>query len=133
MLEGSLMKEVEVRETRALFVVVLPEILVGRDIEMIIRDACPDAQVLVTPNLRDAEKALPEGRIRAVFVQSEAAAILASSFGQRVANDRGLVVLVGQEELPELPEGWKALPFPFAGRDVAKLLSGVALAAASPL
>lgn len=120
------MKEVVVREPQALFVVVLREVLVGRDIEMIIRDSCPDAHVLVTPNLRDAEVALPEGRIRAVFVQSEAAAILASSVGQRVANDRGLVVLVGQDEIPALPEGWKALPFPFAGHEVADLLHGVA-------
>jgi hypothetical protein len=122
MLEGSLMRNVEIREPRGLFVVVLREVLVGRDIEMIIRDACPDAQVLVAPNLRGAEEALPEGRIRAVFVQSDADAILASPVGKRVAKDRGLVVLVGQEELPALPVGWTVLPFPFAGHDVAKLL-----------
>jgi hypothetical protein len=119
------MKKVELREPRALFVVVLREVLVGRDIEMIIRDSCPDAQVLVTPNLHDAEVSLPAGRIRAVFVQSNAAAILASPVGKRVANDRGMVVLVGQEMTPALPDGWTALPFPFAGDDVARLLGGV--------
>ena len=119
------MKTVEVTEPQAIFVVAMREILVARDIEFVIRDIWPDACIVVTRTLEEAFDASPAGRIRAAFVQTDAANFVASTLGRRVAADGGRVVLAGKEKAHGLPEGWKALPFPFFDNDVESLLADV--------
>ena len=113
----------EAMDAPAIIVVVLQEVLVARDIEMIVRDLRPTARVLLAKTLPEAVNGLPKGRIEVAFVQVDAATIAASPFGRRVAADGGRVVVVCEERNRRLPQGWKALPFPFASADVASLLS----------
>jgi len=119
------MLELEVCEPTAIFVVVVKEVLVARDIQMIVQELRPDAHVLLAPTLREAADALPPGRIEVVFAQTDGAAVAKSGLSPRVVADKARVVLVGEEEAPGLPEGWSALPFPFFGESIASLLSGV--------
>ncbi len=107
----------------AIIVVVMQEVLVARDIEMIVRDVRPGARVLVAQTLHEAVDALPQGRIEVAFVQVDAAIIAASTLGRRVAADGGRVVLLSEEKGRRLPEGWKTLPYPFASADVASVLT----------
>ena len=106
----------------AVVVVVLRDFLVARDIEMIIRDLWTEALVILARTLEDAAAAIPTGRIMAAFVQMDAKAFAASDFSQRVTLDGGRTVLVGLEPEDALPQGWAALPFPFAQGDVSALL-----------
>jgi hypothetical protein len=122
-LEGTRMLSCETTERPAIIVVVLQELLVARDIEMIVRDARPGARVLVAQTLHEAVDSLPQGRIALAFVQVDAATIAASSLGHRVAADGGRVVVLCEEMTRRLPQGWKALPFPFVSADVASLLA----------
>ncbi len=113
----------ETTEPPAIIVVVLQEMLVARDIEMIVRDARPSARVLVAQTLHEAVDGLPKGRIEVAFVQVDSATIAASSLGCRIAADGGTVVVLCEEMTGRLPQGWKALPYPFASADVASLLA----------
>jgi hypothetical protein len=105
------------------FVVVVQEILVARDIEMIIRGVVPGALVLLAPGLEMAAESLPPGRIDAAFVQTDPQDLARSALGQRVAADGGRLVLVGIEPDIRAPEGWARLPFPFSESDVSALLA----------
>lgn len=120
------MDEIEVTEPQPIFVVALHEVLVARDIELVIRDTWPDACIVVAQTLDQASSSSPAGRIKAAFVQMDATSVVASCLGRRVAADGGRVVLAGAEKDQGLPEGWKALPFPFAGNDVQSVLADVA-------
>jgi hypothetical protein len=108
--------------TEPVFVVVLRELLVARDIEMIIRSIAAEARVILARTLDEALAATPPGPIKAAFVQAEAEDFAQSSLGRRVATDGGRTVLVGGEPRKTLPAGWAELPFPFAERDVSALL-----------
>ena len=117
------MQPVENCSPPKVFVLVLREFLVARDIEMIIRNLWAEALVILARTLDEAVAAMPTGRIMAAFVQMDAQAFAASDFSQRVASDGGQTVLVGLEPEDALPQGWENLPFPFAERDVSDLLS----------
>ena len=104
------------------FVVVLREWLVARDIEMIIRGIATEARVILARTLDEALAAIPPGRIKAAFVQADAHDFARSDLGLRVAKDGGRTVLVGVDPVKGLPEGWAELPFPFAEQDVSALL-----------
>lgn len=112
----------DIKEPPAIIVVVLKEVLVARDIEMIVRDCRPSSKVLLAQSLRDAVSALPSGRVELAIVQQDAATIAASTLGQRVAADGGKVVVISEDEGRRLPDGWTALLLPFASDDVASLL-----------
>lgn len=105
------------------FVVVLREFLVARDIEMIIRDIVVEARVILARTLDEALAAMPQGRIKAAFVQVEAQDFAQSELCRRVATDGGRTVLVGTNEATGLPAGWVELPFPFAQSDVSAVLA----------
>ncbi len=117
------MQTSETMEAPAIIVVVLQEILVAHDIRMILREARPDARVLLAQSLCDAERALPAGRIEMAIVQMDPATIAGSSLGRRVVADGGKVVVVSADQRERLPDGWIDLPIPFASADVASLLS----------
>jgi hypothetical protein len=111
------------RSPDPVFVVVVREILVARDIEMIIREVVAGASVILAPGLEMAAEALPPGRIEAAFVQTDPQDLSRSALAQRIATDGGRMVLVGIEPDIRLPEGWARLPFPFSESDVAALLA----------
>jgi hypothetical protein len=107
-----------------LFIIVLDEILVARDIEMVVSELRPDVRVLVARTLAEAEAEVPEGRVAALFVQQEAVRLPASPIGQRLARDGGRIVLVGQE--PDKAEnGTSVVRLPFALNDVEALVAGI--------
>jgi hypothetical protein len=105
-----------------LFIIVVEEALVARDIELTILELRPEAVVIVTQSLGAAAAALPEGRLEAAFVQGDAESSFASFVGQRILRDGGHLILVGREA-DDLTAGCLLLPFPFAQADVAALLS----------
>ena len=107
----------------AIIVVILQQVLVARDIEMIVRDLRPEARVLLARTLPEAVDALPEGRIEIAFVQLDPAVVAASPLGRRAAADGGRVVVLCEEQGTRLPDGWTALAVPFASDDVASLLT----------
>jgi hypothetical protein len=111
------------RSPDPVFVVVLREFLVARDIEMIIRGMAAEARVILARTLDEAIAAMPQGRIKAAFVQVDPQDFAQSALGQRVATDGGRTVLVGIESGVGLPKGWAELPFPFAESDVSALLA----------
>lgn len=111
------------RSPDPLFVVVLREFLVARDIEMIIRGKAAEARIILARTLDEATAAMPHGKIKAAFVQVDPQDFVRSSLGQRVATDGGRTVLVGIEPGSGVPKGWAELPFPFAESDVSALLS----------
>jgi hypothetical protein len=105
----------------AVFVLVLREYLVARDIEMIIRGLWADALVMIAGTLDEAMANLPDGKIVAAFVQEEAAAVADSDLDRKVSEDGGQTVLVGLEPGEMLPRGWAKLSFPFVEKDVQDL------------
>lgn len=115
----------EVENLSAIIVIVLSEVLVARDIEMIVRSARPGAQIVLVQTVNEAVNALPPGRIEVAFVQADAAMIAASALGRRIAADGGCVVVLYEEVEEGSPEGWKALPFPFASEHVVSVLAGL--------
>jgi hypothetical protein len=115
-------------DPQALFVVILREFLVARDIEMIIRSFCSEARVILARTLDDAMAALPSGRIRAAFIQMDPKIFSETEFSQRVASDGGRTVLVGLDVDEAVPTGWATLRFPFAEHDVSALLAREAMA-----
>lgn len=117
------MQNVEIREPLPIFVVVVPQVLIGRDIEMMIRDLRPDARVILAFSLPEAAAALPVGRIDTLFVQMNADIVAASDLGKRVEADGGKTVLVGVDADVAVPHGWSALPFPFANDHLTSLLA----------
>jgi hypothetical protein len=117
------MQTLDDNDPQAVFVVILREFLVARDIEMIIRDFCSDARVVLARTLDDAMAALPSGKIRAAFIQMDAKAFSDSEFSQRVASDGGRTVLVGLDVDEAVPKGWATLRFPFVEQDVSALLA----------
>ncbi len=117
------MQDTSVMPPNSVFIVILDEFLVARDIEMIIGDLKPDARVVFSRGLDDAAVRALQGRVEAAFVQRDAAVFLASAMGKRVVGDGGRLIFVGQER-NEAPEGVAVLPFPFAREDVARLLAG---------
>lgn len=119
------MQASDIKDLPAIIVVILQEVLVARDIEMIVRDFRPGARILLAQTLREAVDALPMGRIEFAFLQVDAATIAASTLGRRVDADGGKVVVLCEERGPSLPAGWTAMPFPFASDDVASLLANV--------
>lgn len=119
------MQTLNANSPQAVVVVILREFLVARDIEMIIRNCWAEARVILARTLDEAAAAVPTGRIKAAFVQMDAEDFAASDLSRRVASDGGQTVLVGLEAAELLPQGWAALPFPFADRHVTDLLTGV--------
>ena len=113
----------DIKAHPAIVVVIQQEVLVGNDIEVIVRDVLPKARIVLAKTLHDALDNLPEGRIEVALVQVDPAKVAASTLGQRVAADGGRVVVLCAEESGRLPQGWKALPYPFASADLANLLS----------
>jgi hypothetical protein len=109
----------------AIIVVILPEVLVARDIEMTLWDLRPEAHVLLARTLHEAEEALPPGRIELTFVQLDPARFAASALGRRSAADGGKVVVLCEDRRNGLPDDWFALPVPFASDALALLLSGL--------
>jgi hypothetical protein len=103
------------------FVVILDEVLVARDIGLIIGDLWPHARVVIARSPEQAAGLVPDGPIHAAFVQRQARQFAGSALGQRMTRDGGLVVVVGQEPA-EGAEAVTALPIPFAGADVAAVL-----------
>jgi hypothetical protein len=104
------------------YIVVLDEVLVARDIELMIRDLRPDAVVIVAQSLEAAAADLPDAPIKAAFLQGDAQRIHASVVGQRLLRDGVRTVMVGRE-VDEAAEGVSVLPFPFSQADVAALLA----------
>lgn len=115
----------DIKAQPAIVIVIQQDVLVGNDIEIIVRDVLPEARIVLAKNLHDAVDNLPQGRIEVALVQVAPATIAASPLGRRVANDGGRVVVLCEEKGGRLPQGWKALPYPFASADLAKLLVGV--------
>lgn len=115
----------DIKAHPAIVVVIQQEVLIGNDIETIVRDVWPEARVVLAKNLQAAVDNLPPGRIEVALVQVEPATIAASTLGRRVAADGGRVVVLCEEKGGRLPEGWKALPYPFASTDLATLLAGL--------
>jgi hypothetical protein len=122
------MQTVDTVKPPAIFVVVLREVLVAQDIEAILREAVPEAQVILAPTLEEAVAALRDAaeaaRVAAAFVQLDPALVSVSELGRRVAADGGRLVLLAPESPDMLPAGWAGLPFPFAEADVTAQLSG---------
>jgi hypothetical protein len=116
------MPEATSAPTSPIYIIILDEVLVARDIEFTIGDVRPDATVVVARTNEDGEAILPLGRVEAAFVQRDAARFLASAIGQRVSGDGGRLVLVGQEP-SAATDGVLVLPYPFAREDVAALLA----------
>jgi hypothetical protein len=110
-----------------IFIVIIDEVLVARDIEMIIDETAPDAAVVVARTVNDPDVVVPEGRIVAAFVQGDMARFIASAIGARVLMDGAKLVLVGQEPATTTQD-LVVLPYPFAADDVADLVSCVARA-----
>jgi hypothetical protein len=104
-----------------IFVIVLDEVVVARDIELIIGDVRPDARIVVARTLSDAETHLPYGRIEAAFVQRDAVRFFASALGDRVAKDGGRLVLV-EQVFDAATDGVSVLSFPFSREDVELLV-----------
>jgi hypothetical protein len=117
------MQNVEIDTPPAVFVVVMREALIARDIEMIIRDLRTEARVVLARTPDEATAAVPAGRIAAAFVQMDVGDFVSTELSRRVASDGGRTVLVGLEATTALPVGWSALPFPFSGDDVTSLLT----------
>ena len=117
------MQHSDPKDYPAIIVVILNEVLIARDIETIVRGVRPGARVLLAQTLHEAADSLPRGRIELAFVQVDSAVIAASTLGQRVAADGGRVVVLCADEGRQLPQGWTALPYPFASADVASLLA----------
>ncbi|MGV8984723.1 MAG: hypothetical protein ACOH2H_00340 [Cypionkella sp.] len=121
------MYDIEVTEPRAIFVVLLHEVLVALDIEMIITDILPKAEVLVARRLEDAVLQGCGGRIAAAFVEADITTFAESALGRRVTSDGGKTVLVGREPKPGVPlTGCAVLAYPFTREDVTALLKDVA-------
>ena len=114
----------DIKAHPAIVVVIQQEVLIGKDIETIVRDVWPEVRVVLAKTLHDAVENLPQGRIEVALVQVEPAAIAASTLGRRVAADGGRVVVLSEDKGAPLPSGWKALPYPFASADLAQLLAG---------
>jgi hypothetical protein len=112
-------------ENRAapLFIVVLDEVLVARDIELIIRDTHADTKVIVARSL-DALKDLPDGQIGAAFVQAEADQVAKSEIYKRVQGDGGRIILVGHDS-DQGADDFLVLPLPFVQANVAALLAKI--------
>ena len=91
------MQNVEVDKPPAIFLVVMREVLIARDIEMIIRDLRIEAQVVLACTLDEATAAVPAGRIEAAFVQMDVGDFVSTELSRRVATDGGRTVLVGLE------------------------------------
>jgi hypothetical protein len=106
------------------FVVIMDEVLIARDIEMIISDMTPDAAFVIARSLSEAVARAPFGPITAAFVQGDLARFKVSPIGARMSDDGGVVILVGQEP-GWAPDGVAVLPFPFTRGDVAALISTV--------
>lgn len=122
------MQTVETETPAAIIVVVLREVLVAQDIEAILRDAMPQARVILATTLDEAIAALFEmpsaARVAAAFVQLDPAEVAKSDLGKRVAADGGRMVLLAPETPETLPLGWSGMAFPFAETDVVAQLSG---------
>lgn len=121
------MKTSEITNAAPLIAIVLPEVLIARDIAMVARSVRPSAQIFLARTLSEAAALLPEGVIEVAFIQSDAATIAASCLGQRLATDGGKVVVLCEETDSNLPQGWKALPFPFVSDDVVSLMADLAI------
>lgn len=118
------MHQFEAEAERNIVVIMMREALIARDIELIVQDMRPNAAIIVARSLAEVTARLYRGDlIDIAFVDELRSAIGPSDFAQRVAMDRGTVVLVGHEPgaTPQRPN-WALLPFPFAREDVEKLL-----------
>lgn len=104
------------------FIVILDEVLVAKDIAMIIDDLRPGSRVVIARTLAEAADTAPDGRIEAAFVQRDVQHFADSAIGRRVARDGARVVLVGHEPSAAV-DGVSVLPFPFAAETVASLLT----------
>ncbi len=108
-----------------LFVLVLHEDLVARDIELTIGDLYPGARVLVARSVNEAEATVPPGQIAAAFVQQDPDAIARTNLVRRVQADQGRIVLVGYEpKTDQTIPGWSVLPLPFSQDHVTAVLIG---------
>lgn len=112
-----------ISDPTAIIVVILPEVLVARDIEMIVRERRPKAHVLVARSLGEAMESMPSGRIEVAFIQLDPRIVANSPLGHRISAEGGRVVLLSEDLRQGLPDGWTSLPYPFASEDVAALLT----------
>ena len=117
------MQATVVTDPTAVIVVILQEVLIALDIEMIVRESRPNAQVLVARTLGEALEILPSGRIEVAFVQLDPRTVADSALGHRIAAECGRVVVLSEDPGPRLPAGWTSLPYPFASKDVEALLT----------
>lgn len=120
------MENSEVTFSKAIFVLVIREVLVAQDIAMVIRDMEPNAEIVMARTLDDAERAMPDGRVVLAFVQARPAAFQASMLAQRAIGDGAKITLVDQDEAAVAP--WpcaRVLRFPFTRDDVANHIENV--------
>ena len=118
------MHQFEAEAVRHIVVIMLREALIARDIELIVQDLRPDAPVVVARTIVEVTAPLsPRDVIDIAFVDELKWAITPSDFAQRVATDRGILVLVGHEPevVPQRPD-LALLQFPFTREDVEKLV-----------
>ena len=83
-----------ISDPTAIIVVILPEVLVARDIEMIVRERRPKAHVLVARSLGEAMGSMPSGRIEVAFIQLDPRIVANSPLGHRISAEGGRVVLL---------------------------------------
>ena len=116
-------------ELEHLFIVSVDEILVARDIEMSIAELFPKARIIVGRTLSEVASQVPQAvQVVSAFVQCDPALFLASSAGQRLVEDGGRLVLVGQDAAP----GVQTLPQPFTHNDVEAALAALNTEEKSP-
>jgi len=118
------MHQFEAETARHIVVIMLREALIARDIELIVQDLRPNAPAVVARNVEEVTARLFRGDVIDIaFVDELLSAIGPSDFAQRIATDRGTVVLVGHEPgaVPQRPN-LTLLQFPFTREDVEKLV-----------
>jgi hypothetical protein len=84
-LKGAKMQPPQSNSSEAIFVIVLREMVIARDIEMIIGDIRPEVTVVVVRSLDEAEAHADAGRIEGIFVQAEPEAYVGSYLARRIA------------------------------------------------
>ena len=100
--------------TSRIIVVVMREVLIARDIELIIGDVRPEVVVVTAQTIAEAASKIPQGAVvETVFVSMHQAARHRSDLGAMIKAHNGRVVLLDDEIADQASPPWSVLPFPF--------------------
>lgn len=104
------------------FLIVLSQVLVGKDIELTILDSIPKARTILARRLGEVDLAGIVGRLAAAFIEPHASGADRARLEARLAQDDGRLVLVGEDRGVDIGPA-VALPFPFKRDDVTRLIA----------